>query len=108
MTDPEDLLRAIQREIRDHGVRWTVHGVHEASADRLSVDEIEAALVLPEAEVIEDYPEDSRGPSCLVLSRIEGARPVHIVVSHPPEPAVITIYLPDAVKWKTPRERRRN
>lgn len=50
-------------------------------------------------QLIEDYPEDARGHSCLLLHAPEG-RPVHVVCS-PKEDylAVITAYVPDLAFW---------
>lgn len=56
--------------------------------------------VITTGEVIEDYPEDARGHSCLLLGfGIEG-RPIHVVCA-PKEQylAVITAYLPHQNEW---------
>ena len=44
----------------------------KALADGLSIDEIWSSIQEPTAEVVEDYPTDPRGPSCLVLSFVQG------------------------------------
>ena len=63
--------------------------------------------VIEEGEIIEDYPEDSRGHSCLMLCRGNDRRPIHIVCAPKDEYlAVITAYLPDENQWaKDYRER---
>jgi hypothetical protein len=50
--------------------------------------------------VIEDYPEDPRGHSCLILGLGYNDRPIHIVCA-PKEDylAVITAYVPDPSEW---------
>ena len=56
--------------------------------------------VLEEGEIIEDYPEDSRGHSCLILGKGGNGRPIHIVCAPKDEYlAVITTYIPDRVQW---------
>ena len=60
------------------------------------------------AEVIEDYPEDKYGPSCLILERTRANRPLHIQCSHPSRPVIkiITLYEPDTRLWIDFRTRR--
>lgn len=51
-------------------------------------------------EIIEDYPEDARGHSCLLLGRGNAGRPLHVVCA--PKAgylAVITAYVPEAAEW---------
>jgi hypothetical protein len=51
-------------------------------------------------EIIEDYPEDVRGHSCLILGFSEGGRAIHVVCSPKDEYlAIITAYLPDKDEW---------
>jgi hypothetical protein len=56
---------------------------------------------LAQGEIIEDYPDDKYGPSCLVLGFTRSARPLHIQCSYPSRPLVkiITLYQPDPDKW---------
>jgi hypothetical protein len=58
--------------------RWELsrHAERERQADKIFLWEIEAALI--DCEVIEDYPDDQRGPSFLTLGFARG-RPIHIV-----------------------------
>ena len=64
--------------------------------------------MLLNGEVIEDYAEDVRGDSCLMLAVPEG-RAVHVVCSPKADYlAVITAYLPEPAHWSPDfRERRR-
>ena len=51
-------------------------------------------------EVIEDYPEDARGHSCLMVGMDEASRAIHIVCAPKDENLVIiTAYLPDPSEW---------
>lgn len=61
---------------------------------------LEVRQVVQQGEVIEDYPEDVRGHSCLILgSGIEG-RPVHVVCSPKKEYlTIITAYIPSEQEW---------
>jgi hypothetical protein len=51
--------------------------------------------------VIEDYPDDKYGPSCLILGKTKAERILHIQVSYPPSVKVITLYEPSADEWES-------
>jgi len=60
----------------------------------------EIRRVIVSGEIIEDYPEDVRGHSCLMLGLGDGNRPIHVVCSPKDEYlALITAYLPDQGEW---------
>ena len=84
----------------------SVHADDERLADGLTVREVEEALV--SAELLEDYPDDPRGHSCLVLG-YTGGQPVHVVcgLSRQGRAIVITVYRPRLPKWKDERTRNR-
>ena len=65
----------------------------------ISTDEVRQ--VIKKGELIEDYPEDVRGHSCLILGHGKIDRPIHVVCS-PKEDylAVITAYLPNPKQWE--------
>ncbi len=65
----------------------------------ISRSEVEATIT--SGDVIEDYPEDVRGHSCLMLASPEG-RAVHVVCSPKADYlAIITAYLPDEEAWSS-------
>jgi hypothetical protein len=66
-----------------------------------------AAMTGGDIEIIEDYPGDVRGPSCLCLCWLAG-RALHVQVSYPPRPTIITVYWPDSEpsRWSTDFRRR--
>lgn len=67
--------------------------------DRL-ITTSEIRRVIDDGEVIEDYPEDVRGLSCLILGLGDDNRPIHIVCSPKDEYlALITAYLPAEEEW---------
>lgn len=56
--------------------------------------------VIFDGQIIEDYPEDMRGHSCLMLGFDDRKRPIHVVCSPKNEYlAIITAYLPDEDEW---------
>lgn len=52
-------------------------------------------------EVIEEYPNDKYGPSCLIFGFTIANRPLHVQCSYPSRPLVkiITLYEPDPKIW---------
>jgi hypothetical protein len=71
----------------------------------ITTTEIEG--VVKTGEVIEDYPEDARGHSCLMLGFGREDRAIHVVCAPKDEYlAIITAYLPDPNQW-TPNFRGR-
>lgn len=77
-----------------------------APVDLITVEEVRAVVL--EGEIIENYPEDVRGHSCLMLDLSVLGRPIHVVCS-PKEDylAIITVYLPDERRWETDWKTRR-
>jgi hypothetical protein len=69
-----------------------MHALREAEADGLALEQIKTATLA--GECIEDYPDDPRGPSCLVRGWV-------------PEAILITVYLPDPQRWSDDFGRRR-
>ena len=60
----------------------------------------EVHQVVERGSIIEEYPDDPRGPSCLMLGYGLDNRPIHIVCASKDDfLAVITAYLPDAEEW---------
>jgi hypothetical protein len=68
----------------------------------------EVRSVILRGEVIEDYAEDVRGHSCLMLGRGEEDRPVHVVCAPKRDYlAIITTYLPSVEQWASDWRTRR-
>ncbi len=81
----------------------------EREIDRIYTWELEDAL--KGCKVIEDYPDDPRGASCLVLG-FSGSKPIHAVCTtktDPEELLLITVYDPSkrSDKWTKGFNKRR-
>ena len=68
----------------------------------------EVTEALDNCLLIEDYPDDKYGPSCLACGRIEVGRELHVQCTYPKAGRfkVITVYEPDW-RWWTADGRRR-
>lgn len=76
------------------------HAVRQMSQPDRMISTADVRKVIGEGEIIEDYPEDTRGRSCLMLGRGKDGRPIHIVCAPKDEYlAVITAYIPDENQW---------
>jgi hypothetical protein len=71
----------------------------ETRAVQRDIDDFEIAEAVMNGEVIEEYPEDKYGPSCLVSGITRAGRHLHVHVSCPPGVKVITVYEPSTEKW---------
>ena len=74
----------------------------------LDIVQIEAAII-EHGELLEEYPDDPRGESCLVLGFVD-SRPLHVVLGWATMKdetqrmlRLITVYTPTAPKWIDPR-----
>ena len=75
------------------------HSISQMSRpDRMiSVEDVEETII--RGEVIEEYADDPRGRSCLML-HIPSGRPVHVVCAPKQDYlAIITAYLPHPEQW---------
>ncbi len=68
-------------------------------AEMISKDEVRDVIF--NGEIIENYPEDKRGHSCLMFAISSKNRPVHVVCAPKEEYlAIITAYIPSLEKWE--------
>jgi len=86
------------------------HALSQMDAPERMISTQEVRAVIFDGEVIEDYPEDVRGHSCLMLGRGDENRPVHVVCAPKSDYlAIITAYLPNPrqweLDWRTRKER---
>lgn len=92
-------IEVIQEKIK-HG-RYSISFTHteKLRQRRIKAEHIEQAIAT--GILIEDYPEDRRGPSCLILG-FAGKRPLHVVCGRlgADEVLIITAYEPDVQEWE--------
>ena len=93
------LLEGIQARVKEKNYLFTLRAGDRMTERHISVREIEEAILNEDAETIEDYPDDSRSPSCLSLGFTKGGRTLHMQCTYPPRVAVITAYEPKSDEW---------
>jgi len=103
-------LPEIQRLLRDGQYEVSIHAQQDRLEEDLDLVQIEAAII-EHGELLEEYPDDPRGESCLVLGFV-GSRPLHTVLGWATMKGetqkmlrLITVYTPTAPKWTDPRTR---
>ena len=103
------MIEEIRTKIRQRQFEFTKHAVDQSIIRDISVAEIEQAILSP-SEIIEDYPDDKYGPSCMILGFTDSGRPLHIQCSYPSRKLIkiITLYQPDAELWIDNRIRKTN
>lgn len=95
-----DILSQVRMAARKK-LLFLPHAVRQMSAPDRMISRLEIRRVIEFGDVIEDYQEDVRGHSCLLLGYGDGQRPIHVVCSPKEEYlAIITAYLPDPSLWE--------
>ncbi len=93
------IIHDIRLRLKRRRVLHTFHALKEEIREGLTAQEIENAL-LKGFELVEDYPEDPRGHSCLVLAWTK-EKPVHVVCApHEEVLIIVTVYIPSREEWE--------
>ena len=93
------IQQAVKKEIyfRQHAI--------EKMAER-DINENDVEYVILNGKIIEEYPEDKYGPTCLIYSKTQSNRNLHVLVSYTTPIWVITTYEPNENKWINFEKRR--
>lgn len=83
------------------------HALDKSIIRDISISEIEEAIE-NRSEVVENYPDDKYGPSCLILGFTGTGRPIHVQCSYATRSPIkiITVYEPDPDLWIDRRVRK--
>lgn len=91
----EKVRRASERRIL-----FLPHAIRQMSRPDRMIGTRDVRLVIAKGEVIEDYPDDTRDHSCLMMGFDKEERPVHILCAPRDDYlAVITAYRPSRLEW---------
>ena len=102
------LLDEICTKIGNWQFELSRHATNQSIIRRITMQEVREAIEA--CEMLEDYPEDKYGPSCLIFGLTKSKRPLHIQCSYPSRPLIkiITLYEPDPLQWIDFKIRRKN
>lgn len=93
----------IRDKIYNNEYDFSEHAHRERQEEQITVLEIEKTLL--EGGIIEQYPLDPRGKSCLVAGKIT-SQPLHIVCGiRSDRLLIVTVYRPKEPAWKDYKSR---
>lgn len=99
-------ITKLRQLVRQQKYEISLHAQKERYEENIGLEDIETVIL--NGEIIENYPEDPRGSSCLILG-YAGRKPIHVVCAILPSGwgRIITVYLPKIPKWVNPKQRGR-
>ena len=86
-------IASIRGKIRDGSYEISFTHTEKLRQRKISIATIEQAVI--EGTIIESYPDDPRGPSCLVMGSISFVR-----ICKSPAVLIVTAYEPDPQEWE--------
>ena len=99
MKNKADIIKLV-RDSASKRLLFLPHAIRQMSRPDRLMTTAELRRVIFDGDVIEEYPEDARGHSCLLLGFGDDGRAIHVVCSPKVEYlAIITAYLPDEDDW---------
>jgi hypothetical protein len=100
------MLKQLRSKIAANQFELTRHALDQSIIRQITIQELREAVA--DGEIIEDYPEDKYGPSCLLFGTTKSGRPLHVQCSYPERERVkvITLYQPDPEQWTDFKVRR--
>ena len=101
------IIPEIRRKFAEGQFEFSKHAVDQSILRQVRVQEVRDAVA--NGQIIEDYPDDKYGPSCLICGWTQARRPIHIQCSYPYRPLIkiITVYEPLPQKWNDDFTQRR-
>jgi hypothetical protein len=99
------IIDQVREALKSKVFRYSRHAIEQRVNRHIYHEEIAEAI--DSGEVIEEYPHDKYGPSCLIFGRTSQNRPLHIQCSLSSPMVIITVYEPDPLKWLDYKIRRK-
>lgn len=89
----------LQKKVKINLFEFSKHATDQSIIRDINVQETKEVIL--NGQIIEDYPHDKYGPSCLIFGMTSNGRPLHIQVSYPARSIIkiITLYEPSPQKW---------
>lgn len=93
------MIEDIREAFRLNRYEYSLHAVDQSILRHITRTEIHE--VIANGEIIEDYPDDKYGPSCLICGYTKENRCLHVQCSYPSryKVKIITVYEPDPNYW---------
>jgi len=96
-------INFVREKVRKQEYDLSSHAHRERQEEQITIAEIEQALF--EGDILEKYPKDERGESCLLAAKVEN-KPLHIVCGmRNNRLLIVTVYRPKLPIWKSYKER---
>ncbi len=93
-------FRELIRERASQRLLFLPHAVRQMSRPDRMISTSDVRKVVEDGKIIEEYPKDGRGHSCLILGRDADGRLIHVVCAPKDKYlAIITAYIPDKTQW---------
>lgn len=98
-------INRIHQQIKNEKYLWSYHADEERRNDGLEIKDVEKAIL--NGKILENYPDDPRGASCLICGEVRPGLAVHVVCGKNKMGflRIITVYKPTLPKWETPVRR---
>ncbi|WP_404785256.1 DUF4258 domain-containing protein [Altericista sp. CCNU0014] len=102
------LIEEIRQKIVCGQFEFSKHAVDRSILRGIRVKEVIEAIA--NGQVIEDYPDDKYGASCLISGLTQANRNIHVQCSYPSRTVIkiITLYEPDLTQWNDDFTQRRD
>ncbi len=102
----DNILDQVKRSAQKR-ILFLPHTIQQMSRPERMITTKEVEIVVTTGELIEDYPDDVRGHSCLLLGYGNEERVIHVVCAPKKDYlAIITAYLPNQNQWSSDFKRR--
>ena len=101
------MLADVRQAFRDGTYLIRQHFLDRLLEREIELSDVADAIREDAPEVIEDYPNDPRGPSALILCQGPTGGWYHVQCSYPPTVWLVTVYRPDLALWTEDLRRRR-
>lgn len=98
-----DVLRAYRKR-----ALFTSHALDQMNLQERMISPHEVYEAIESDEIVEDYPNDPRGHTCLIMGKTRVGRVIHLVCAPKTDYlAIITAYVPSLIEWELEFRRRK-
>ena len=103
----EEFLNLVREKARER-ILFLPHATRQMMHPDRMISTNDVRKVIFQGKIIEDYPDDVRGHTCLILGYGDNQRVLHVVCAPKDKYlAIITAYIPSSEQWDENYELRR-